>query len=59
MDYQPKGSLCANCVDRAEDCSDIDFSTMPIHDIDENTAVVICQLFTNIRDNAVTKRKSK
>ena len=27
--FQPKGSMCMNCLDRNSDCSKLDFNEMP------------------------------
>lgn len=29
LQYHPKGGMCANCVNKYSDCSDLDFSSMP------------------------------
>ena len=48
MNYQPKGSQCANCKKKLDDCSKLDFSKMRAwgeipH---EKTVIVICSKFT-------------
>jgi len=31
MNYYPKGSQCAGCTDRLNDCSALPFHTMKVH----------------------------
>lgn len=49
MRYQPKGGMCCACKHRSEDCSSLDFSTMPA--INRNTpglTIVKCIEFEQI-----------
>lgn len=42
MDYIPKGGMCATCVERESDCSQLPFDTMPIIRVDDDVKVVRC-----------------
>lgn len=47
MNYQPKGSQCANCKKKLEDCSKLDFSKMRLYSRDSNVTVVLCNKFAS------------
>lgn len=47
--YQPKGSMCANCKNRFEDCSGLDFKSMPVIAEYKGSAVVICRDFEKVK----------
>ena len=40
--YQPKGSMCANCVRRFRDCTHFEFSEMPVLKKDDHVMIVRC-----------------
>jgi hypothetical protein len=42
MTYQPKGSLCFNCVHKARDCSKLPFHIMPVIETVWNVKIVRC-----------------
>lgn len=44
-DFQPKGGMCAKCEKRHDDCSGLDFESMPIISIDLETIIVRCTEF--------------
>lgn len=45
MNYQPKGSQCANCQRKLDDCSKLDFSKMRKYEASGSVTVVICSQF--------------
>lgn len=53
MNYQPKGSQCAACTKKADDCSKLPFNKMRKHEAGffnlskngEATVIVICSEF--------------
>lgn len=45
MEYQPKGGMCAVCTKKNDDCSGLDFESMPKHTLGYSTTVVICTDF--------------
>lgn len=45
MNYQPKGSQCAACTKKHDDCSKLDFSKMRKHEVAGSITVVICSQF--------------
>ncbi len=42
MTYQPKGSLCFNCVHKARDCSHLPFHEMRVVEYVWNVRIVRC-----------------
>lgn len=45
MTYQPKGSMCANCTKKNEDCSKLDFSKMRPIEMYHDVYIVRCTEF--------------
>lgn len=45
MNYQPKGSQCAACIKKADDCSKLPFNKMRKHEASGSVVVVICSEF--------------
>lgn len=45
MNYQPKGSQCAACTKKHDDCSKLDFSKMRKYEVAGSVTVVICSQF--------------
>jgi hypothetical protein len=43
--YVPKGSMCAACKKAKEDCSDLNFKSMPVHSQSATLVRVICTKF--------------
>ena len=43
--FHPKGSMCAACKNALEDCSRLDFSSMPVIQSYDSTHVVRCSEF--------------
>jgi len=41
-EFQPKGSMCAGCTKRDENCSGLDFESMPIISIELAEIIVRC-----------------
>ncbi len=42
--YQPKGGMCYACKKVNEDCSGLDFSSMPVHQkMSDGRVIVICK----------------
>ena len=49
MNYQPKGSMCANCQYRLLVCGHLEFNKMPVIKIlDDDIAVVKCTEFKKV-----------
>lgn len=46
MTHHPKGSMCIACAHARRDCSDLEFSTMPVLERYAGMAVVKCREFT-------------
>lgn len=53
--YQPKGGMCACCVKRLDDCSELDFAAMPV--IERNGTVVIVKCTEYVRSNDGSNRR--
>ena len=49
----PKGSMCANCTKRFDDCSELDFSVMPIIEETPHLIIVRCVLFQRAEQNGL------
>ena len=47
QNYQPKGSQCANCKKKLEDCSKLEFHKMRLYSTDGKVAVVLCSEFSS------------
>lgn len=47
MNYQPKGSQCANCKHKHKDCSNLEFHKMRKYSTDGNVTVVLCNKFAS------------
>ena len=45
LHYQPKGSMCAVCVNKLKDCSKLDFKSMGIMSKIDDTIIVECTEF--------------
>jgi hypothetical protein len=45
MTYQPKGSMCANCKKKSDDCSKLPFDKMRKFAQDGDVVIVICTEF--------------
>jgi len=43
--YEPKGGMCAVCEHKHDDCTELNFSEMPVHCRLEEIHVVICTNF--------------
>lgn len=52
-DFQPKGGMCAVCEKRYEDCSGLDFESMPIISIEFETIIVRCTAFKRPKQEAI------
>jgi hypothetical protein len=50
MNHQPKGSMCATCRYKHKNCKGLDFASMPPHQKQGDTIVVICSKFRHERD---------
>ncbi len=57
MNYQPKGSQCAACTKKADDCSKLPFNKMRKHEAVGSVVVVICSEFKKVESNANQKNK--
>ena len=55
MNYQPKGSQCAACTKKHDDCSKLDFSKMRKHEVAGSIVVVICSEFKKENTNELSK----
>jgi hypothetical protein len=40
--YQPKGGMCAGCKFKNDNCSELEFSKMPVIDKDDEVMIVRC-----------------
>lgn len=49
MNYQPKGSQCAACTKKADDCSKLPFNKMRKHEVVGSVVVVICSEFKKVK----------
>lgn len=47
MKYQPKGSQCANCKFKHNDCSKLEFHKMRMYSRDSSVTVVLCNKFAS------------
>jgi len=47
MTYIPKGSMCASCKNKFNDCSKLPFDKMKVIETDGNYSVVKCVEFKN------------
>ena len=45
VQYQPKGSMCAACAKKLDDCSKLNFPLMREHSKTEQAVIVICSEF--------------
>jgi len=45
MEYQPKGGMCAGCVNKDWDCSYLKFEDMKPYKVDESLTIVICTYY--------------
>ena len=45
LQYYPKGGRCSACANKWQDCSGLDFKSMPIYRKDEFGVCVICTHF--------------
>jgi hypothetical protein len=43
--YTPKGSMCMACKDHREDCSRLDFASMPLIEKHQNQFIVKCKSY--------------
>lgn len=48
MTYQPKGSMCANCTKKSQDCSKLDFSKMRPIELYHDVYIVRCSEFKRL-----------
>ena len=42
-EYQPKGGMCIQCVNRSADCSKLPFHTMPVIEMWKGIHIVACK----------------
>jgi len=43
LTHQPKGSMCMNCKNNKQDCSELPFNTMPVIETWNNIKIVACK----------------
>ncbi|ELK4834902.1 hypothetical protein [Pseudomonas aeruginosa] len=59
--FYPKSGRCRACERRLDDCSSLDFSTMPVHRRDGPDVIVICTEFRQLnhgRSLRITPRRN-
>jgi hypothetical protein len=51
--YQPKGGMCRGCKKSLDNCSDLDFESMPILSIELDEIIVRCTEFESNTAKAI------
>lgn len=56
-EFIPKGGMCAGCKNHSDDCSHLDFESMPIISIELDEIIVRCTSYDAIKPTSDNARK--